>query len=142
MKIKMSIQQRATMRLALMAHLKLIEAAKKAVAKALIGSMEIPVAEARVDEALKLMPSSQATSELWEVPDVIRGEYRDALYLLGQAVLKVREKEVQQGIDTASSDARLEEIRTLLGDLGDQRDLFAPDSDEDDDQIDIEDGGE
>lgn len=141
MKIKMKLQQRETTRLACAYRPKLIESAKKATGRALVDTIIHQTAEGLTTRAVTEIPKSKKVTDSWEVPHTVVVAYRDSLFLLGMAVAKVAKKEIESGVETTASEAKLEEIRDLLRVLGDQRELFAADDDteqEDDGQLDIE----
>lgn len=139
MNIKLTLRERETTRLALAFRYKLVTAAQKATAKALVETMTLDATEALLEAANGLVPRSNAVAEVWDASPPIMGAYRDSLFILGGEVSKVRKKEIERGIDTSSSDERLNEIRILLRSLGDQRDLFVPSADDDDDKDDDDD---
>lgn len=111
------------------------DAAAKAYEKAFLSPLTAQVAAGNVAIAETKMPKSEAASEVWDANDVIVMAYRDSLFLVAQELTKTleREREYENEDSAADTQDQLDEVMAMLRELGDQRDLFEEEDEEEED---------
>lgn len=135
MKVKMKASMRTLTKKGLALLAKKTKEASKAYEKAFLSPLSAQAQAANILIALKIVPVSEAASEVWDVSDIVAAVYKDALFLLGLELVKTlaREKEYENFDAAAASQEQLDEVLAQLRQLGDQRDLFEEEDDEEED---------
>ena len=133
MKVKMKSSMRTLTRKGIVLLAKKTDAAAKAYEKAFLSPLTAQVASGHIATADTKLPRSEAASEVWDAPDIIVMAYRDSLFLVAQELTKTldREQEYQNADAATDTQEQLDEVMAQLRQLGDQRDLFEEEDDED-----------
>lgn len=133
MKIKMKASMRTLTRKGIILLAKKTAAAAKAYEKAFLSPLTAAAAAGQIIVAEKILPRSEAASEVWDAAEVQVMVYRDSLFLVAQEMAKTltREKEYESFDAAEDTQEQLDEVMTMLRSLGDQRDLFEEEDEED-----------
>lgn len=135
MKVKMRASMRTLARKGIVLLAKKTKEASRAYEKAFLSPLSAQVAAGNIVVAEKILPRSEAASEIWEAAEPSIGVYKDSLYLVALDLTKTlaREREYENFDAAADTQDQLDEVMAQLRELGDQRDLFAEYEDEEDD---------
>lgn len=136
MKVKMKASMRTLTRKGIVLLAKKTKEAARAYEKAFLSPLQAAAAAGQIVVAEKILPRSEAASEVWEVGDLQLTVYKDSLFLVAQDLTKTlaREKEYENFDAAADTQDQLDEVMAMLRELGDQRDLFDEDMDDDEDE--------
>jgi hypothetical protein len=134
MKVKMKASMRTLTRLGIVLLAKRTKTAAKAYEKAFLSPLSATVLAGHIIAADKILPRSEAATEVWEAGEPCVGVYKDSLYLVAQDLTKThaRELEYENYDATAATQEQIDEVMAQLRQLGDQRDLFEEEDDEED----------
>lgn len=121
------------------------KAAAREAGKAFLPTQEANIELGRIEHAKEHLPVSDAATEVWEVEPHIATVYQNALVTVGVGLQKTleREKEYENEDAARATNEQLEEVKAQLRDMGDQRDFFTDDFDDEpeetetDDQLDL-----
>lgn len=132
MKVKMKASMRKLTRLGIILLAKRTKAAAKAYEKAFLSPLSATVLAGHIIAADKILPRSEAASEVWDAGDPSVGVYRDSLFLVAQDLSKTlkAEREYENFDAVTATSSQIDEVMAQLRQLGDQRDLFAEEDDE------------
>lgn len=132
MKVKMKASMRTLTRLGIVLLAKRTKTAAKAYENAFLSPLSATVLAGHIIAADKILPRSEAATEVWEAGESAIGVYKDSLYLVGQDLRKTHTRELQYENFDAAADTQeqLDEVMAQLRQLGDQRDLFAEEDEE------------
>ena len=133
MKVKMRASMRTLTRKGIALLAKKTDAAAKAYEKAFLSPLTAQVAAGNVAIAETTLPRSEAASAVWDPNETIVMVYRDSLFLVAQELTKTleREREYENEDSAADTQGQLDEVMAQLRQLGDQRDLFEEEDEED-----------
>lgn len=135
MRVKMKSSMRTLTRLGIVLLAKRTKAAAKAYVKAFLSPLSADVLAGHIIVADKLLPRTEAKTEVWEAGEPCVGVYKDALFLVAQDLTKTHNRELEYENFDAAADTQ-EQINDVLGQLrqlGDQRDLFVEEEEGDED---------
>lgn len=109
--------------------------AARAYEKAFLSPLVAASAAGQIVMAEKILPRSEAASEVWEASDLQLMVYKDSLFLVAQEMTKTlaREKDYENFDAAADTQDQLDEVMAMLRELGDQRDLFEEEDEEEED---------
>lgn len=132
MKVKMLASMRAFTLMGLELLQKQTKAAERESRKAMLNANHAVEQLGRIDVAIEQLPMSEDASAVWDVPQDIVITYRDGLVMFGSQVQKTlaREKENRNDDAAAATLLQLQDIGEQLRAMGDQRDIFAEDDEE------------
>jgi hypothetical protein len=132
MKLKMKATMRSLTRKGILLLAKKTKDASRAYEKAFLSPLSAQVAAGNIVAAEKVLPRSEAASEVWEANETTLTVYKDALYLVALDLTKTlaREKEYENFDAADDTQIQLDEVMAQLRQLGDQRDLFVEDDEE------------
>jgi hypothetical protein len=132
MKVKMKASMRTLTRLGIVLLAKRTKTAAKAYEKAFLSPLSATGLAGHIIAADKIIPRSEAASEVWEAGDPSVGVYKHSLFLVAQDLSKTLKSEREyQNFDAASAtQEQIEEVMGQLRQLGDQRDLFEEEDEE------------
>lgn len=135
MKVKMKASMRTLTRLGIVLLAKRAKAASKAYEKAFLSPLSATVLAGHIIAADKLLPRSEAKTEVWEAGEPCVGVYKDSLFLVAQDLTKTHNRELEYENFDAAADTQeqINDVLAQLRQLGDQRDLFAEEEEEDED---------
>lgn len=133
MKVKMKASMRTLTRKGIGLLSKRTTQAAKAYSKAFLEPLVANVAFGHIIAAGKVLPHSEAASEVWEANETTATVYKDALFLVAVELAKniEREKEYDNFAAAEESQEQLDEVIAQLRQMGDQRDLFEEEDEED-----------
>ena len=134
MKVKMQASMRTLTRKGIVLLAKKTDAAAKAYEKAFLSPLTAQVAAGNIAATKTKLPRSEAASEAWEASDLQVMVYKDSLFLVAQDLTKTlaREKEYENFDAANSTQDQLDDVMAMLRELGDQRDLFEEEDEEED----------
>lgn len=123
---------RTLTRLGIVLLAKRTKAAAKAYEKAFLSPLSATVLAGQIIAADKILPRSEAATEVWEAGEPTVGVYKDSLFLVAQDLTKTHGREIEyQNFDAAAdTQEQIDEVMAQLRQLGDQRDLFEEEDDE------------
>jgi hypothetical protein len=132
MKVKMKASMRKLTRKGIGLLAKKTKEAARAYTKAFLEPLTANIAAGNIIAAAKVLPHSEAASEVWDSNETTTTVYKDALFLVALELAKnvAREKEYENYAAAEESQEQLDEVIAQLRQLGDQRDLFEEEDEE------------
>jgi hypothetical protein len=135
MRVRMKASMRSLTRKGIVLLAKKTKDAARAYEKAFLSPLVAAGAAGQIVVADKILPRSEAASEVWEAGDLQLMVYKDSLFLVAMDLTKTltREREYENFDAAADTQRQLDEVMDQLRELGDQRDLFEKEEDEEED---------
>lgn len=133
MKVKMKASMRTLTRLGIVLLAKRTKTAAKAYENAFLSPLSATVLAGHIIVADKILPRSEAATEVWEAGEPSVTVYKDSLFLVAQDLTKTHKRETEYENFDAAADTQdqIDEVMAQLRQLGDQRDLFEEEDEED-----------